>query len=597
MNTPPVNRQSVRPFQLLWTVGFSGKRFVDPAREAAIGAALRQTIQDLVTKATASNARLTAVSSLARGGDVLFVEAVREAPLPCGPLHWKGLLPFSWDTFIRLDLESDYDGKPLQEAERAARTRRAQACLAPLLHAPEVISPGANPADTEQREEAYLECGYRTVDESDVMIFLLLKDEYEKLQRFASGKGEKPKVGHRPGTFAVACYALATGRPMVILNAEAENIAASSYVLRASGNAPADEQWFVDPVVTDIVRQASRAPLEAESVRKEKVPCPHDHETAARESIAVIGAQLGALANHHQSRTRNGLRRVLRCHLAASSLAAVAATVLVVTHPETIPTVFLGTLALLACMKPVLAFAAWWLEHILHHDGTRDVWLNARVLAELCRSALATWPLPLQSINVQDEEVFPKVKRLVRTLRLMREQDTEAAVRHTHREPCETQVEADMRAACSLYGKARLQDQSDYYEGKHKQALAEELSWRNKFQWATWMAIIAGLALATDRFSVAMGNHLLSGFFEKGLEAATIIAPFLAAHCLSTMTILDTRRRCRRYAEMSDYLRRLANTLEHTEANPSRIRLIEHAERTLIEEQHEWLSEMRTISI
>lgn len=42
---------------------------------------------------------------------------------------------------------------------------------------------------------------------------------------------------------------------------------------------------------------------------------------------------------------------------------------------------------------------------------------------------------------------------------------------------------------------------------------------------------------------------------------------------------------------------RLADTLEQTQANPSRIRLIEHAERTLTEEQHEWFSVMCNLSV
>ena len=465
---------------------------------------------------------------------------------------------------------------------------------------PEVISPGMNPFDKEQREEAYLECGYRTVDESDVMIFLLLKDEYEKVQRCAAEQGEKPKVGHRPGAFAVACYALATGRPLVILNADAEDVAASNCVLNMSKDSSGTEQWFVDPVVTDIVLRASCTSLETESVRSEQVPGAQKHVTAARASIATIEAQLDALANRHQSRTRNGLRWVLGFHLAASTLAALTATVLAVTHPETASTVYsvyLVALALVVCMKPVLAFAALRMEHVLHHDGTRDLWLNARVLAELCRSAYATWPLPVQTVNIQEDEVFPKVKRLIRTLRLLREQDAAAAVRSAHREPCETQLEADMRAACGMYAKERLQNQAHYFDGRHTHALAEERKWRLCFQAATWFAIGAGVALAADRFFLVAGNHLLSGPFEKVFEAATIIAPFVAAHCLGTLTILDTRRRCRRYAEMSDYLQRLANILAHTEANPSRIRLIEHAERTLIEEQHEWLSVMKNINI
>jgi hypothetical protein len=74
-----------------------------------------------------------------------------------------------------------------------------------------------------------------------------------------------------------------------------------------------------------------------------------------------------------------------------------------------------------------------------------------------------------------------------------------------------------------------------------------------------------------------------------------IIAPLVAAHCLGMITILDVCRRAVRYEEMSASLRRMAKTLDKFEANSARVRLIEHAARVLIEEQHEWFSVMRNL--
>jgi hypothetical protein len=53
----------------------------------------------------------------------------------------------------------------------------------------------------------------------------------------------------------------------------------------------------------------------------------------------------------------------------------------------------------------------------------------------------------------------------------------------------------------------------------------------------------------------------------------------------------------RRYPEMERYLNRLADTLAQCNGNPSRLRLIEQAERMMIEEQHEWFSVTRNFSV
>lgn len=556
--------------------------------------ALRQVLEDLVLKAASRNARLTAISSVARGGDVLFAEAVRSLTAPGDPLPWKCLLPFNREDFIRHDLECGPDGQAMGEKERSEYARRAQACLQHSLPAAEVTSPATIHSDPEQREEAYLECGYRIVDEADVMIFLLMRDEFEMLSAPAAPPASAARGA---GTFAEGCYARAAGWPMVLLNAEAENIWSSRRMLNVPTDEDGKESWFVDPVVTDIVAQAAAGGSDDAAIQQELVTGLSAPKTPSRESVNLMGAQLGALANRHQGHAQNGYRLVLRFHLAASALAALGATVLLVEHPAAVPAMLLGVLALLALVKPGFAFAAWWLEHRLHHRGTREVWLHARVLGELCRGAVATWPLPVAPRAAPDEEDFPRIKRMIRTLRLLREQDGAAAVRDQPREPHETQLEADMRVACGRYITERLRDQAAYYGRKHQRAATEEHCWRRRFQIATWVAIVGGLALAGARLWLAAGNHPLSATIEHMLEAIIIIAPFVAAHCLGTMTIRDARRRCRRYAELQEYLNRLAETLEHTQANPSRIRLIEHAERTLIEEQHEWFSVMRNLSV
>jgi hypothetical protein len=585
------------PFQLLWTIGFSGKRFLAPSAEGAVAVALRQVLGAMIAEAVSQSARLTAISSIARGGDVLFAETVQDPGLAGGPLPWKCLLPFAWEPFIRNDLDRDADKQPLSESERSERRRRAEACLERALHPPEITSGCSDAANDEEREEAFLECGYRTVDAADVMILLLRETEYEQVKTLAGDSCGHPSPAQRRGTFAVACYALAAECPVVLLNADAPDISASVFRIAPAARGGRSGNWFVDPLVTEIVQKAVQLLWTDPAVLREKIGGLSGPMTPARSSVAMIGAQLGALANQQQGQTQRRLRDVLHCHLVASTLAAVGATVLHLSDPSGRPVLLLVAWAMAGLLKPGFAFGAWWIERQLHRQGNRDAWLHARVLAELCRGALSTWSLPQQPLDAQDEEDFPRTKRLIRTLRLLREQDARAAIQGTPRGASETQLDADMRAACALYSVGRLDDQAAYYDRQLEKAQRQARRWRTGFQVATWSAVGIGLLLVGDRLVMVSGLDLLGDRLERLLEALLIIAPFVATYCLGTMAILDVRRRCRRYAEMGVYLRQLAATLNRTWANPSRLRLIEHAERTLIEEQHEWFSVVRNLSV
>jgi hypothetical protein len=620
---------------LIWTIGFSGKRFLSD--EEKVSRAIKEALGDLLQKAEAAGARLTAISSLARGADILFAEACEELGI-----SWRYLVPFAWEAFLQLDLATDQRGTALPVEEHATLRARAERLRsisfgeAPARQAdesnkdvpnvfpdPAVVTQGVVISEPESLDSAYQDCSYRTVDEADVMIFVLRDDEFRAVVNASENREDSPPEGSRAGTKPTALYAKAARRPCILLNADAADpwvankvlndpLSAAARIHSARHKPPAG--WFIDPVVTPTVAEALswNQPQPVKELTKSITP--------ERKCVWEFMRLLEGVAVSHQRLTKSGLSRILKLHLAATFIAALCATVLAYMY---FPWWFLG-LAGLAFLKSSLVYSAWLKERRLHRCEHRDRWLNARILAEFCRSAIAMWPLPLQPLDASDEEDFPRLKRLIRTLRLMRAMDGKAAVRDTPRQPFETSLEANMREACDDYLVNRLLHQAnDYYKAKRPQHVQEEDRWRFGFQASLWCAIAAGLIVAglhlwehqqsTEHAGgqspasevadfrtsdVQAGTHLgPMHYLEKSLEALLIIAPFFATYCLGMITILDSRRRSSRYEEMRHYLKRLADTLANCTSNPSRLRLIEHAERMLIEEQHEWFSATRNANV
>ena len=90
-------------FPLLWTVALSGHR--DLPDESKAREAIRAQLSILKSEAVKQEACLVAVSSLARGADLIFAEECLAASVP-----WKCLLPFPEEEFqydaIRLSISN-----------------------------------------------------------------------------------------------------------------------------------------------------------------------------------------------------------------------------------------------------------------------------------------------------------------------------------------------------------------------------------------------------------------------------------------------------------------------------------------------------------
>jgi hypothetical protein len=127
------------PITSYWTVGFTGHRSLpDPERIAALIGV------ELAALGGKIHGKLAAISSIASGGDTLFVEEALKLNLP-----WIALLPFPRDEFAK-------DFQPA-EWERAAR------CLSNAI-VEELWSA------TPDRPNAYHDLGIKMIDECDILI-------------------------------------------------------------------------------------------------------------------------------------------------------------------------------------------------------------------------------------------------------------------------------------------------------------------------------------------------------------------------------------------------------------------------------------------
>jgi hypothetical protein len=270
-------------FSLVWTVGFSGKRFLPDEAKAA--QAIENALALLHEAARKQAATLMAISSLARGGDVLFARACTHATADRPALPWKCLLPFAWEPFQQYDLALDDTETPLPRTERQQREAEAAACRKASFETPEIACPRADPSDREERIAAYLECGYRTVDEADVMIVLLRGDEFAAVRGWAQTIEQARAQGRRlsseeagaarsesslkAGSRAIALYAVAARRPCLLLNADAAE--PESYF----ANQPrGKDALFVDAIITPLVHHAERVavPVNRDALRDLRGP-------------------------------------------------------------------------------------------------------------------------------------------------------------------------------------------------------------------------------------------------------------------------------------------------------------------------------------
>ncbi len=548
-------------FPLLWTVALSGHR--DLPDESKAREAIRAQLSILKSEAVKQEACLVAVSSLARGADLIFAEECLAASVP-----WKCLLPFPEEEFQKDDFTPEEGG-------------RLVACLAGAYRV-ECVS-ARIPKDEEARKKAYQECGHRTVEAGDVV--LILSDE-EKTAKIA-------------GAVEMTAYARDLRKPIWHWHTGTGEIKQLGWP--GDSGERAGHPLFrsrVTPLMIGAAKMPEPIPVYPEA--------PDDTPKSDRHrNLEALFRRIDDLALQKQGDAQKMMERVVRAHLLATTAAALSVTVLAGSYRALLPEnlrwlAIIGVVlfSLLVLAKPLLAALALWLENRLHKFRSREHWVEARVAAELCRSAGKSWRFPQAPLAVFSEEDFPHFKRLIRTLRLARELDAASAA---------TLSEED---AFTRYTEERIDDQIHYFRRQHGKAVKENKRWQRHFNIATWTVIILGtlfgFAEAADaclNAGIAPGA-LHEGGFSHWLHLMAppvvfvlIVAPFYASYALAVLAIRDCRRRCDRFKNMHEFLERQKDRLTRIKSPSSRIAVIENTERMLLEELHEWYSVMRAVRV
>jgi hypothetical protein len=455
-------------------VGFTGhRRLADPASTAA---ALRRALDEI---AAHTHARLVGVSSLASGADTLFAEelARRDAP-------WLLLLPLPLDTF-RDDFEPD-------------EWARAEALL------PRALSTHIEPP-AEHRDHAYLECGHRTVDESDVLI--------------AVWNGA-PSAG-LGGTGDVVAYARARQKPLVLVH-------------EPSGKIESER-------LDRLPRLSPSAKTSSPATGRAAADALLDAADRRARSLRPLATNLGLL--------------LIAAHQLATAIAIAALVWLGLAIVQSTATWLKLALLAAALVTPFLLRRA-------HHG-----WLQARLRAEIIRSALQLWPLP------QPEQTFaalrlPGFESLQRHLLLLRLEDRDAA------QPLES--------ARAHYLAHRVGNQENYFATQTAHARRQLTRLRRAAFACTAAAIACGLSLAT---------HVPDwGAAYPVIKFAALTLPLATATLVAAALALDYGRRAARYRELAAFLADARIRIENARSPSALHRAALEIERTLLFEVWEWYS-------
>jgi hypothetical protein len=565
-----------------WVVAFSGKRQLSNPEK--LRTALRnvlQELQNLPHTLHLPDKRLVAISSVAMGADLLFVDEVLRTKIP-----WICVLPFPKEAFF-----NEKDFPDLAERERAQQNlSQAADC--------EIVECGLALAGKEEsawRSDAFKQAGFLGVDEADVFIAVLHET------------AEQSKPG---GTAEVVAYARAKKRPLIIIDP-------LSFETRR-------ENW--PPTFLDCAVQQQLSDLgKAELPEQERSSLP----TAAAITTAGWRSSWAQAARRYVPAVRRRTSYVVVFHAVATIITAyvfllletnqhLARAILEISFLLLLLTGLWFTCRLLwkwskagaanyrlAIKSSRRAIATWviitaYLFLLLYSTqlfGKRvletTVWLllctgfcffwwlikkqpqvsaaNYRLAAELGRSIIATWAIPgaaPEIVRSLPREFRPFSRNLILHQRLDPDR----------RRIAPTTAEDLQKLVCD-YRENRIKPQVHYYRREYEKAKRRSRRGEVITLLLSGTAVLCAFFLVLDYGSESA--HSLLGFAK--LAAAT-----LTSMMVGVMVIYEVKRREARYEQMLEALKYYKRETRQVRTIANLQNLVIDVERMLLSESQEW---------
>lgn len=502
-------------------VGFTGHRDLPASNPEFIGRRIREA---LVRIEAHTGGPLAAISSAAKGADTLFVEAVQERNWP-----WFLLLPFPEDEFFN-NADFDHDRDALARARHLASRATGR-----------YIEPRQAGGAEVARNAAFEACSFRTVDECDVLV--------------AVWKGPEQDI-KRGGTSATVLRAREQGKPLIWIHAETGQM-----VEEGLSELPKDRK-------TNEPSTAS-APLA---------------QAAGADGLEVLKRTLLAYdekASDHGPKARELLSSLIWMHLLGTSVGLIAPVFDALPWYAGFELPWLGGLALLVvapvAFKLVILVIAAIRGRRLHH--LKEEWLHHRIVAELCRSAVGTWPLHHAS-RAHEALIVPGFREWQRTL---------------SRWHLFSAAPGDTQASKQEYLEHRLRDQLKYFRGELAKAKGKLRWWRPAAKYATPLAILSGVAAVIMGWK--HGEHSAAFDTTKAiLKYLSLILPLAAGWAFSWLVSQDYGRRVARNGYMIEYLEAMERRLQAAATREVVDRLVAESETMLLLEVLEFNSVSRFAS-
>jgi hypothetical protein len=383
------------------------------------------------------------------------------------------------------------------------------------------------------RPQCYLDCGKLTVDDSDILVALW-----------------NGQPAHGPGgTAEIVAYARSIGREITLLR-------------EADGE--------VNKIDSQEIAAATRDP---DSLVQLMGPAPD--LPAAPSALKAHFLAADDLANRTAPNYRHSTLRMSGYNLAASVVAAFAFALgaRAIWYPAMSLTVF----------KTLLLLTAFVAVRRLKWSRARDTWLQQRLIAEYCRSIMATWNCR-DFVEPISEYAFPEIRELARSALFLR----------LGRGP---QAEVDPTSFRAFYAHERVLDQHNYFRKQADKAQAELGPLRQRYRAYTVGALgISILLFFVHLFLPGYSANTYASmpiYFRLNiivLDMMPVLLPAMAAFAMTRISVNELDRRIGRYRDLQHKMHIMLVNLSFCNSWESLTRTVERTEKILFHEVLEWYS-------